>query len=415
MPGPPESDAAGPPPEDGREHGRLVSGLRRHGLAPRPEPVRALVREPGLRFTEGNAVALYRQGRDALADMLQAVSEARRRIHLETYILRSDATGRRFLERLAERARAGVEVRLLYDGFGSLGVDAGALAPLRRAGGDVMAFNPLPRFWPRWAPRRRDHRKILTVDGRVGFAGGLNVGDEYSGEGGTEGWRDAHVRVTGPAVRDLEAVFLESWFRADGPGLAWHQVLESVPERAGPVRCAVVPDGPTYRRRRMREIVVAGLQAATREARLASPYFAPGRRVLRAMAEAAERGVAVDLLLAGRTDHPVLRRAAHALLPRLLPSGVRVWEYEAAVMHAKVALFDRRWAIVGSSNLDRQSFEHSYEVNLLLEGGDVAERVHEELERDLAASRRMDERALAARGLWDRLLDRLAALVLRVV
>ncbi|MGH0036959.1 MAG: phospholipase D-like domain-containing protein [Myxococcota bacterium] len=346
--------------------------------------------------------------------MLEAASGARRRIHLETYILRSDATGRRFLGVLAERASRGVEVRLLYDAFGSLGIDELALEPLRRAGADVVAFNPLRRLYPRWAPRRRDHRKILTVDGEVAFAGGLNIGDEYWGRSG-EGWRDTQIRIEGPAVRDLDAVFLESWFRADGPHLAWHDVLGSPPDESGDVRCAVVPDGPAYRRRRMRELVIAGLRAATEEVRLASPYFAPGRRVLRSLSEAADRGVGVDLVWAGRTDHPVLRRAARAFLPRLLPSGVRVFEYHAAIMHAKVALFDQRWAIVGSSNLDRQSFEHSYEVNVVLEGGDVAERIAEAFERDLALSQRVDAAALARRGLLERLLDRLSAVVLRFI
>jgi cardiolipin synthase len=346
--------------------------------------------------------------------MLGAAAGARDRIHLETYILRSDVTGRRFLETLTERARHGVEVRLLYDAFGSLGLDDAALEPLRRAGAEVIAFNPLRRLYPRWAPRRRDHRKIFTVDGRVGFAGGLNIGDEYWGRSGA-GWRDTHVRVEGPAVRDLDAVFLESWFRADGPHLAWHELLEPAAEASGEVRCAVVPDGPTYRRRQMREIVEAGLRAATEEVRLASPYFAPGRRIIRALSEAAERGVDVDLVWAGLTDHPILRRAARAFLPRLLPSGVQVFEYQAAIMHAKVALFDRRWAIVGSSNLDRQSFEHSYEVNVVMEGGDVAEQIAAAFDRDLDASERVDTEALARRSFFERLLDRLSALVLRVV
>jgi cardiolipin synthase len=133
------------------------------------------------------------------------------------------------------------------------------------------------------------------------------------------------------------------------------------------------------------------------------------------LSEAADRGVDVELLWAGRTDHPVLRRAARAFLPRLLPSGVRVFEYQPSVMHSKVALFDRRWAIVGSSNLDRQSFEHSYEVNLLLEGGNVADQIAEAFDRDLDSSAPVDADALARRSWLERLLDRLSALVLRVV
>jgi cardiolipin synthase len=320
--------------------------------------------------------------------------------------------GTRFLDALTGRAAAGVEVRLLYDDVGSRGLAPEALGPLRRAGGTVVAFNPLVRFWPRFAPRRRDHRKILVVDGRVAFTGGLNIGDEYARGIAGDGWRDTHVRVEGPAVRDLEAVFLESWFRADGPDVSWHDLLEGAPTRAGDARCAVLPDGPVYRRRRMRELLLSALEDAQAEVRLQSPYFAPGRRVLDSLSAASRRGVRVDLLLAGKTDHPVLRRAVRSILPKLLGCGVSVSEYEAAMMHAKVGVFDGVWATVGTSNLDRQSFEHSYEVNLIVEGGQVPEHLRACFERDRERSRALDLSTLAARSLRERALDRLAALVL---
>ncbi len=385
---------------------------------PRPKAIVELIRDRSLRFTEGNRVDLYDTGREGLAAMLAAIESARRRIHLETYILHSDATGLRFLGALERRARAGVEVRLLYDGLGSFGLAESALEGLRAAGGDVVAFNPLSRFWPRFAPRRRDHRKILVVDGKLAFTGGLNIGDEYvSGLGASERdgeWRDAHVRVEGPCVRDLEAVFLESWFRADGPALAWHALLETENPRVGDVRCAVLSDGPSHRRRRMRELLISALREAEREVRLVSPYFAPGRRVLELLAEASARGVQVVLLLAGnRTDHPSLRRASHAVLPRLLERGVRVHEYDGDMMHAKLACFDQSWAIVGSSNLDRQSFEHNYEVNLVIEDADVAKRLRDRIDADLSRARPVDLDSLARRGLVERLLDRLAAVLLR--
>ncbi len=385
---------------------------------PRPKAIVELIRDRSLRFTEGNRVEVYDTGREGLAAMLAAIDGARRRVHLETYILRSDGTGRRFLDALAKRARAGVEVRLLYDGFGSLGLDESALQPLIGAGGEVVVFNRFAPFWPRFAPRRRDHRKILVVDGAVGFTGGLNVGDEYvSGLGPLAReaeWRDAHVRVEGPAVRDLEAVFLESWFRADGPALEWRALLEGERPRAGHVRCAVLSDGPAYRRRRMRELLVSALRAAEREVRLVSPYFAPGRRVLELLGDASARGVQVVLLLAGdHTDHPSLRRASRAVLPGLLERGVQVYEHDTEMMHAKVACFDHSWAVVGSSNLDRQSFEHSYEVNLVIEDEGIAKRLRDRIDADTAKGRHVDLATLASRGFIDRLLDRLAAVLLR--
>lgn len=397
-----------------RRRRRIRSGLRRHGLLRGPAPIRAFTRSHALRFTNGNEVDLYEEGRTGLEAMLDAIAAARDRVHLETYIFRADRTGGRFLDALVDRARAGVEVRLLFDAFGSLGLPDASLNPLRESGADVVAFNPIGR-WPFSGRfRRRDHRKILAVDGAVAFVGGLNIGDEYVHglEAGDALWRDAHARVRGPVVRDLEAVFLESWFRADGPDLPWQRFLEQVPPRSGNVRCAVLTDGPVYRRRRARDLIVGALETATKTAMLESPYFAPGRRVLDALADASRRGIEIDLLLAGKTDHPVLRRAVRSIVPRLLRAGVRVHEYHAAVMHAKTAIFDGQWALLGTSNLDRQSFEHSYEVNLVVEGGEIPRRLRARFEKDVADAKRIDERWLAERGLLERVLDRLSALLL---
>ena len=388
--------------------------LRRHGLVRRPRPLRRFLRTQRLRFTNGNRLRLFASGDAGLAAMLEAIRSARRRVHLESYIFRTDATGRAFIDALESRARAGVDVRVLYDAVGSIGLDLRAFDGLRAAGADVVAFNPLRRFYPHWLPRRRDHRKILVVDGRIGFTGGLNIGDEYNAGPADDArsWRDTHVQVVGPAVRDLEGIFLESWFRADAPDLPWGQMLEPSAEQPGGERCAVVPDGPAYRRRVVRDLLVAGLASATSEASLTSPYFAPDRKVLGAMGQAAERGVKVTLMLAGRTDHPILRRAARALLPRLIESGVLIYEYTQSMLHAKATVFDEGWAVVGTSNLDRQSFEHSYEVNLVIEGGPIPGELSDMFEQDLQHATRVDTTALEARGPFERLVDRLAALLL---
>jgi cardiolipin synthase len=396
---------------------RLRAGLRRHGVLPRPRELRRLLRANDVRFTTGNAIELYEEGRAGLDAMLEALSAARRRIHLETYIFRDDATGRRFIDAMTERARAGVEVRLLYDGFGSLGLDTGVLAELRAAGGDAVAFNPLGRLYPRWAPRRRDHRKLLVVDGEVAFTGGLNIGDEYWHGVGQVGapqrsWRDAHVRISGPAVALLEAVFLESWFRADGPDRPWAGFAEPPPEARGGDAVAVIADGPTYHRRRMRDLLAAALERAQQRARFTTPYFIPGRPLRAALAGAAARGVTVELLLAGYTDHPVVRWAARDRLSGLIARGVRVYEYESSMMHAKVAVFDGRWALLGTSNLDRQSLQHSYEVNLLLEGEGIPPRLDAMLARDMGGSREITLAELEARNPFERLRDRAAAFLL---
>jgi len=396
---------------------RLRAGLRRHGVIPRPADLRLQLRTDDVHFTDGNAIELFADGAAGLSAMLDAIEGATKRIHLETYILRSDETGARFLRALAQRARAGVGVRLLFDGFGSLGLDAAALSDLRAAGGDAVAFNPLTRLYPRWAPRRRDHRKILVVDGEVAFTGGLNIGDEYlrgaSFQGRTRSpWRDSHVRVTGPVVRMLEAVFLESWFRADGPDLPWAEAAEP---RAAPVSgesVAVLADGPTYHRRRLRDLLIAALERSRHHVRLVTPYFVPGIRLREALAATAARGVVVELLIAGYVDHPVVRWAAHGVLPHLLDRGVRVYEHERSMMHAKAAVFDETLAVLGTSNLDRQSLQHSYEVNLIVTGGAFPGRLSTLLQEDMRASRSITDAALRDLSCFERLRNRMAAFLL---
>lgn len=396
---------------------RVRAALRRHGLVRRPIALRRYLRRQGLRFTDGNGVQVFTSGDAGLAAMLAAIEAAERRIHLDTYILRGDATGRRFLAALTRKANAGVAVRLIYDAVGSLLLDPAELDALRDAGGQVLAFNPLRRLYPLWLPRRRDHRKILVVDGRVAFTGGLNIGDEYNlgPEAGAATWRDTHLQVEGPAVQDLEAVFLESWFRADGAELPWSEMLSGPAAVAGSERVAVVADGPSYRRRIVRDLVLLALATARREVRLTSPYFAPDPKVLTALERAARRGVAISLVVAGRTDHPVLRRASRNLLPRLLDAGVAVYEYGHSMLHAKTTVLDDVWAMAGTSNLDRQSFEHSYEVNLIFEGGAVPGELARAHGEDLQRATRIDAAHLARRGLIERAVDRACAIALWVV
>lgn len=396
---------------------RLRAALRRHGLVRRPDALRRYLRRQGLRFTDGNAVRVFTSGDAGLAAMLAAIEGAARRVHLETYILRGDTTGRRFLAALTRKARGGVAVRLIYDAIGSLRLDPAELDALRDAGGQVLAFNPLRRLYPRWLPRRRDHRKILVVDGRVAFTGGLNIGDEYDlgPSAGRDSWRDTHLQVEGPAVQDLEAVFLESWFRADGAELPWGQLLTPPAPVCGRERLAVVPDGPNYRRRVVRDLLLLALATARHSACLTSPYFAPDARVLAALERAARRGVAVSLVVAGRTDHPILRRATRNLLPRLIAAGVAVYEYDHSMLHGKTTVVDGVWAMAGTSNLDRQSFEHSYEVNLVLDGGAIPAALAAVHEADVARATRVDAARLAGRGVLERALDRACTLALWVV
>jgi cardiolipin synthase len=210
----------------------------------------------------------------------------------------------------------------------------------------------------------------------------------------------------------LEAVFLESWFRADGPDRPWTELPARIAERGGGETAGVLADGPTYHRRRVRDLLVGALDRSERNACFTTPYFVPGRRLRDALAAAAARGVEVELLIAGYSDHPFTRWAAHAGLPGLLKRGVRVYEYERSMMHAKIAVFDETWAVLGTSNLDRQSLQHSYEVNLVVEGGGFPRSLSRMFEADVRESRRITEQSLERRPWWRWLRDRLAASIL---
>lgn len=400
-----------------RRPGRIRTGFRRHGLTRRPGDLRKALQRRGLRFTDGNEVQLFDCGRAAFPVMLEAIRKAERFVHLETYILRDDEIGHQFLQALEERAAAGIEVRVLFDAIGSHQLDPFSLEPLKERGGQVVVFNPLRLFYPNWTPRRRDHRKLLIVDGARAFVGGLNIGDEYDrppvDRGEEKGWRDTHASTRGPAVRALGAVFLESWYRAGGPDLEWNRFLGDALPEEGIVRCSVLADGPVYVRRSMRDLLVSALDGTEQTARLTSPYFAPDGRVLDALGKAAERGVRVELLLAGQTDHPMLRRGARSTVERLLKRGVHIHEYEAAMLHAKTAVFDQRVAIVGTSNLDRQSFRHNYEVNLVSVGAEVPRALDALFESDLVQSKEVTLAGLAQRSAWARLIDRGAAWIMK--
>lgn len=399
----------------------LRTALRRHGFARLPDPIKNLIRRGEIAISEGNRVELFAWGRDGLTAMLHAIECAQNRIELEVYIFRTDGTGQRFLDTLTHKARAGVRVRLLCDRFGSYAADDRAFDALRGAGGEVVFFRPARNFPLLRALRQRDHRKILIVDGRIGFTGGLNIGDEYMGSSLADdthdeirerGWRDTHLRLEGPVVRDLEAVFFETWFRAGGSDVAWEDLLREPPKACGDVRCGVLADGPHYRRRRVRETLRRALHAAKNSVRLASPYFIPGHRLLSAFEKITACQVPVQLLIAGKT-HPALQHAAHGFASRLVARGVEVFEYMPVMMHAKVAVFDGNWAIVGTSNLDLQSHEHSYEVNIVIEGGAIPKQLSHRFDQDLIFARRIDRALLRQRSGLKILLDWIFAVLMR--
>ncbi len=348
--------------------------------------------------SDGNELTLFVDGDDAFDAMLGAIARARTRVWLEVYIFTCDALGTPVLAALAAAAARGVDVRLLVDGIGSPDFPA-AGAPLVAAGGRVAVFNPAVRLRRRLPLTMRDHRKILIVDDDVGFCGGMNVSADYGGvRRGNDGFRDTHLLLQGPAVRDLADVFAASWR---------HAVDEPVPHfpaaaaRADGSHVQILGSDQFRRRRAIQRALHHAVVHAHQRIRLTTPYFVPPPRLLSALAAAARRGVVVEVLTAGVSDVPVAAVAARHLYGRLLRAGVRIHELGGRKLHAKTAAVDGLYAHVGSFNLDRWSWDRNLEVVAMVLDPGFATALDRVFDDDLRASTPVTLERWRARSLFD--------------
>jgi cardiolipin synthase len=379
-----------------------------------PHPETASARAPldyalrGIRVTPSRALLLP-GGADAFPAMLEAIAQARREVLLESYILADDATGREFLGALAEAARRGLTVRLICDGVGSLRLPGDRLDELERAGGQTLVYRPLAPWRSRWGWWRRDHRKLLVVDGVVGFLGGLNLGDEYDERRGAgRRWRDLHLRLDGPAAESLAQLFLHTW-NAESPPLRriprHARALAPPAADADAVAVEIVGTGVLRNRWRIRRSFLHAVKCALRSVSITNPYFIPDRAVARALTRAARRGVDVRVVVPARSDVLLCDLAARAVFPKLLRGGVRIAEWPHGMMHAKAAAVDGCWATVGSFNLDRRSLRYNLEVTANIYDGALAARLESLLRDDFAAAIPLDAETLESRPPLERALE----------
>ena len=322
----------------------------------------------------GNEVRILVGSQATWQAMLAAIEAATDHVHLELYILRADHIGRRFLAALEAAALRGVRVRLLYDGFGSAGLGPACRA-LRRAGGYATPFFPLDPIRRAYTINLRNHRKLAVIDGRVGFCGGVNVGDEF-----TE-WRDLHLQIRGPAVADLQAIFAEDWYFAERQDLVADAFFPEL-GRAGEAVAQIVESGPDESIEAIHRLLFAAIASARRKVWITTPYFVPDRAVLVALQTAAMRGVDVKLIVPRASNHRVTFHAGRAFYDELLAAGVHVHEFLGGMLHTKSMVVDGRFATVGSANLDVRSFRLNFElIAVLYDAPNVAEleRIFEEV------------------------------------
>lgn len=356
------------------------------------------------KYIGGNKVTFLATGGETYRAMLEAIEGAKESIHLETYILHSDKIGRRFAAALEAKARTGVRVRIIFDSIGSLEIDAVYLTRLRNSGVQLLEYHPIAPWRPRWAWGRRDHRKILVVDGRVGFAGSININDNHAPvEDGGGDWHDAHLRVEGPAAFALDRLFRSVWFKETE---RWFS-LSSHPEHVrGDSKVWVAANEEFLHRYRIRSAYLNAVRAARDTVSIANAYFLPDLPSRMALAAAARRGVAVRLLVQGRTDIASVWYAGRKNYDYLLRHGVRIYEWTGPILHQKSCVVDDLWCTVGSYNMDHLSLLMNLEVNLHVQDRHLAKRMHENFDDDVARSRPILLEEWRRRPLSEKVIER---------
>ena len=315
--------------------------------------------------------------------MEEAILGARQTLDLEYYIWQPDRTGTRVRDMLIERARAGVKVRFLYDALGSMALNRKFLSPMTEAGIQVVSFLPGSTFRERWSLNNRCHRKIVIVDGTVGFTGGMNIGDEYLGGNPDIGhWRDTHLRIEGPAVWQLQQVFAEDWFYSTGEELT-DEALFPPPPRSGQAIAQVVSGGPDGVREPFHTLTFAAINEARQSITIATSYFAPTFPLVMALETAAARGVKVRIIVAGKSVYPWTVWVGRSFYDTLLRAGVEIYEYKKGVMHSKTLTIDGVWSLVGTANFDYRSMLLNFEVAVALYGEGYARELEGQFLADL--------------------------------
>jgi cardiolipin synthase len=374
------------------------------GLAGRGQPTDIFERHlaieeaiVGSPLTTGNEVLLLQDGPATYRAMLAAIEDARDHINMETYILDGDEVGQRFAQALMAKQQQGVQVNLIRDSAGTRGTPQDFFDKLAAAGIRVLEFNPLNPLLARkaWELNQRDHRKLLIVDGRTAFLGGINISSVYSSGSfsqksrvrpdGSPAWRDTDLQLRGPVVAELQKLFIATWQAQKGIPLASKDYFPP-PENAGRQVVRAIGSSPEEPYSLIYATLLSALGSAETSVHLTNAYFAPDPQLLAALEAAAGRGVDVKLVLPSQTDSWLVFHAGRNYYERLLRAGVKIYERRGVILHSKVALIDGVWATVGSTNLDWRSFLHNHELNAVVLGTEFGNQVQTMFAKDLAES-----------------------------
>ncbi|HSH72473.1 MAG TPA: cardiolipin synthase [Methylophilaceae bacterium] len=355
----------------------------------------------------GNRVELLVDGPPTYDSMFAAIKEAKDNINMETFILEDDEIGHRFAAALLEKQQSGVQVNLMYDSVGSINTPKEFFQPLIDSGMNVLEFNPINPLKARkgWNVNNRDHRKLLVVDGKVAYVGGINISSVYSagsfgsstGSAGERkkakhkdsdgiSWRDTHLRMEGPVVGEFQKLFMETWDKQHGQPLA---ARDYYPQAISSGRDIVraIGSSPDDEYSLMYMTLISAINSAETQVYITNAYFVPDPQLLTALKDAVARGVDVRLLLPSKTDSSLVFYASRSYYNELLSAGVKIYERQDAILHAKTALIDGVWSTVGSTNLDWRSFLHNQEINAVMLGQDFGAQMQTMFENDLQSSK----------------------------
>ena len=347
----------------------------------------------------GNKVTLLFDGPKTIAAMMAAVSVAKDSINLETYLFDQDPLGLKFADALIAKQKEGVQVNIIYDCVGTLGTPQAFFDRMQAAGIRLLPYHPVSPIhkFGRWRINNRDHRKILVVDGNVAFAGGVNITAAYSRSSPfrskspstvSTGWRDTHIQIEGPAVAALQWMFLDNWASQQEGGLPERDYFPGLPP-AGDKVLRVLRSQPGSDHEVFKAYFLA-IHGATKSIHLTAAYFVPDVQILRALLDAAKRGVDVKIILPSISDSGLVTSAAHSYYTEMLEAGIKVYELKASILHAKTAVIDGSWSTVGSTNMDTRSFLHNKEVNVVVMGDEFGREMESAFRDDLKDSNEVE-------------------------
>lgn len=362
----------------------------------------------GAPLATGNCVDVLRNGIEIFPSMLAAIHAAQKTINIEFYIYWDGEIGRTFAEALAERARAGVQVKVILDAVGSATMSAQLIDFLRRNGIDLEWYHPL-RWYTLSRFNHRTHRKLLIVDGRVGFSGGVGIADNWLGNADSpDHWRDTVVRVEGPVVTQMQFAFMDNWVKSRGELLTGLDYFPAV-DPCGEHLTQVIKSSPSEGSSTVKLLYIISIVSAMKSIYVSNAYFIPDSDTLRALEAAVRRGVDVRVVVPGeKTDVPIVRQASRFHYERLLHRGIRIYEYQPTMMHAKTMVVDGIWTTIGSSNFDDRSFRLNDEVNVNIYDEAIAAKMETMFMDDIASSREITLRKWFRRPRFERLKEKFA-------